>query len=687
MLYFDDYTSPPFELDGGLEQGCLLSVILYQFYNSPLLDTADSNKGEYTTGNIDDVAVLSVADDFASAHQQLHSFMTRPEGAFEWSRLHNSSFSVEKFGLLNCSHALKSGELGPSLTLDRTTIAPARNYKFLGVKVDHKLSWKAQVDHALDRGERWLTLFRRVAGVKRGIPLRIAKRLYLAVAVPRFLYAADVFLIPPHSASNIGYAIRRLSQIHRQALLIMTGGMKTTPNEIMEAHADILPLRLLIDQICHRATARLCTLPPTHPLYPLVRRAAGRYVKRHRSNLHELFHRYQLKPSDVETIRTARRTPYWKSRFKTEIAKNDDAAEKDDDQWSERPGIRVYTDGSDYRGGVGAAAVLFRDGRAGHKTLRYHLGTSTRHTVYEAELVGIILGMELIRRETRAVHRASIALDNQAVIQASQSDKSTPGHYLLDWFHKTRCDTRRNKHPQMQLTIRWVPGHMGIARNEIADEEAKRAAENKESSPTLQLPRFLRHAKLPHSVSKIKQLHCTQLTTRAKTDWKSTRYANRIERVDANLPSKAYTKLVDNLPRRHAALLFQLRSGHAPLRAHLSRIGRTDTPLCAACEGAPETVAHYLLACPAQARARHALFRTAGSASRSISQLLSHPKLQRPLFRYIHATKRFENNLGSFRMEPPTQRQKDTVAKDKEKRNAREQRKAHRIQRAAQRAP
>ena len=65
--------------------------------------------------------------------------------------------------------------------------------------------------------------------------------------------------------------------------------------------------------------------------------------------------------------------------------------------------IRVYTDGSGYKGYAGAVALLARvDGVHNlQRVLRYSLGPLTEHTIYEAEAVGIILGNHLLLTEDR----------------------------------------------------------------------------------------------------------------------------------------------------------------------------------------------------------------------------------------------------------------------------------------------
>lgn len=196
----------------------------------------------------------------------------------------------------------------------------------------------------------------------------------------------------------------------------------------------------------------------------------------------------------------------------------------------------------------------------------------------------------------------------------------------------------------MKLTVRWVPGHQDIEGNEEADVEAKSAA-HKESSERKHLPAILRK-KLPKSASKLKQLRKAEMKRIWKDTWQASKRYRMASKLDPSLPSDRFAQLTAKLPRKHAALLLQLRTGHIPLHYHLHRIGVTPSPLCPACDEQPETVDHYLLRCPAYERHRLALTYELGRTARSIPNLLSNASTIRPLFRYIHATGRFKHTLG-----------------------------------------
>ncbi|KAF8231877.1 hypothetical protein L208DRAFT_1466842 [Tricholoma matsutake] len=56
---------------------------------------------------------------------------------------------------------------------------------------------------------------------------------------------------------------------------------------------------------------------------------------------------------------------------------------------------------------------------------------------------------------------------------------------------------------------------------------------------------------------------------------------------------------MSEMMRKHTSLLLQLRTGHIPLNKHLHWIQKAELPTCPCCHHHDETVAHYVLHCPA----------------------------------------------------------------------------------------
>jgi hypothetical protein len=233
---------------------------------------------------------------------------------------------------------------------------------------------------------------------------------------------------------------------------------------------------------------------------------------------------------------------------------------------------------------------------------------------------------------------------------ATNNASPTPSHWIWDAWHISAAALAK-KHPNAKVAIRWAPGHIGIEGNERADEEAKRAAQQEDSSALAAIPKVFR-GDLPWSRSAVRQEYHTELGAAAKQTWeRSPRFA-RISSYDGKILKGTYIALTNKLPRSLAVLLIQLRTGHIPLAKHLHRINKADTPICPCCRQADETVAHYLLHCSAHREARRRLVLEGGRNATIITKLLGSTKLYPPLFRYIARTGRFYNVHGSLPESP-----------------------------------
>jgi ribonuclease HI len=371
----------------------------------------------------------------------------------------------------------------------------------------------------------------------------------------------------------------------------------------------------------------------------------------------------------METILPTRKRPGYDPSVTTRICgQKEDAIELALDLETSRR-VRVYTDGSAINGQVGAAAVLFI-GEREKKVVHYHLGTTDEHTVYEAEIVALTLGLEALRQLNRDLPDPYVGLDNQAAIKALDNQNPHPSHYLLDHAHnlaqqihakqynRTHATERRDAYIQgipwvpetnnsTSLEIHWTPGHADIHGNERADEEANTAAEGT-TSLRKHLPAYLRHQPLPLSISATRQKLNSQLKDKWREEWhKSPRYS-RAKRSFAAYPSAAFFKLTQGLNRRQSSLLIQLRTQHIALNHHLHRINKANSPDCQHCgSDTPETIQHFLLECPKYRYERQVLINKLGRDANSISYLTTVKKAVRPLLTFIHATKRLEKTFGS----------------------------------------
>ena len=70
--------------------------------------------------------------------------------------------------------------------------------------------------------------------------------------------------------------------------------------------------------------------------------------------------------------------------------------ESKEDNAEDRAEVHVYSGGSGVDSSAGAAAVLFQDGLE-VRSVCYQLGSLTQHTTYKAEVIGVLLALELLR--------------------------------------------------------------------------------------------------------------------------------------------------------------------------------------------------------------------------------------------------------------------------------------------------
>ena len=98
-------------------------------------------------------------------------------------------------------------------------------------------------------------------------------------------------------------------------------------------------------------------------------------------------------------------------------------------------------------------------------------------------------------------------------------------------FHK-RVTMVHNKHKEMELLVKWVPGPMDIVGNDQADTEAKKAVTNG-SSPVCKLPAPLRKT-LPGSKLAVHQAYHHKLKWAASKVWFKSRF-ERMALIDPEL--------------------------------------------------------------------------------------------------------------------------------------------------------
>ena len=99
------------------------------------------------------------------------------------------------------------------------------------------------------------------------------------MVLPKITYGLDIWYTPP--TKPIGYTkntglvgvLRNLQKAQRIATTAITGTLRSAPTDLLDTHAGLLPMELVLMKACHRAMMHMLTLPNSHPLHNTIVKA------------------------------------------------------------------------------------------------------------------------------------------------------------------------------------------------------------------------------------------------------------------------------------------------------------------------------------------------------------------------------------------------------------------------------
>jgi hypothetical protein len=113
-----------------------------------------------------------------------------------------------------------------------------------------------------------------------------------------------------HRQENKGWAIKashvnKLASIQRRVALMITGAMKTTATDVVEVMANLIPFNLLVDKYRQRSHPT-CNTTTNTPPPQACQKCSKQTGKTHATLLHDLMHRFNIRPQSIETIKAVR---------------------------------------------------------------------------------------------------------------------------------------------------------------------------------------------------------------------------------------------------------------------------------------------------------------------------------------------------------------------------------------------
>ncbi|XP_043237640.1 uncharacterized protein LOC122389551 [Amphibalanus amphitrite] len=446
--------------------------------------------------------------------------------------------------------------------------------KFLGIYFDSRLTYKEHFRTLRERCFKSLNVLKCVARTSYGADRRTLLLLYRSIVRSKLDYASFVYDSASQSSKKV------LDAVHHAAIRVATGAFRTSPSSSLLAEAHEPPLSLRRQMLGMRYALKLRQFP-THPTYPYVFSTYYTRLDRARQSLCFGARMRGLFSAANIGLRVVRRSwgtssPPWK-HAKPQVDLSLSEVKKDDLLPCEArvralqhivsyDGFNtVFTDGSKTPEGVGCAFIAGRDTRS--------FSLPSFASVFSSELVAIEKALCFIEVSDGLSYL--ILSDSLSSLLALRSFNPVDP-IVQDILARLQSVEQSGKFVQFC----WIPSHVGIHGNELADAAARRAAA---ASCTRRLPLPARDL-----YSAVRSF----ILSEWQAEW-SLRGGGKLREVKPTLePWRSC--LQDN--RSNEVILCRLRIGHTyATHGHLLR--GDEQAICNGCS-APLTVAHVLLSCP-----------------------------------------------------------------------------------------
>lgn len=234
----------------GSPQGGCLSPTLWCIVMDPLLGELDK-EGVTVSAYADDLVVVCGGKRSLQASMcgKLSKSMKITEN---WCRRTGLRVNPDKTFVMKFSKGNRDKPLKPIKIFDKP-ITRVTEFKYLGVVFDERLNWSKHIDYIVKKSRKAMYAAGKMVARSWGLTPKAMLWIYKMIVMPRITYGCIIWW-PAVKKKGVKLKLRTEQ---RNELMLVTGAVKSTPGQALDALLDMIPLERKIEELAMRACYRL----------------------------------------------------------------------------------------------------------------------------------------------------------------------------------------------------------------------------------------------------------------------------------------------------------------------------------------------------------------------------------------------------------------------------------------------
>lgn len=624
FVRFNNILHGPNKAFKGLMQGACLSPLLYNLYTSQISNYIN-----------DDVNILQFADDILvyCINREIVNAQNIVNRALQQLYLYYTN--TLKLNM-NCqkSSVLVFGTDEPvNVNYNNVNILQTRQQKFLGVVLDDKLKFDRHINYIIQNALKGINIMRCLAGVFWGSDPKILSTIYKSIVRSHFDYSCLAYF------NCSPTFLKKLDIIQNTALRIISGAMKTTPINALEAETGIEPLGIrrltMAQRFCLRTLSQKDSMVLQKLKLPEVLHSSLPDLSYNPSDvklnrlpvINIIMHKIK---KDTQKIHNFAIWPLYDceydalvySSINVDIRKIENKYDFKEQMADKTDLYIVFTDGSKSTLGVKSG---YYDPQL-KITRTYQIDTNC--SIFTAESYAIYRALMYIL-SVETTNKFIIISDSLSVLLALQKPNLSYKQNYIILKIKLLLFINRNK----SIDFKWVPSHQDIEGNEIVDK-AVNSTPDEDHSVMLGVPFTDYLAYYKEQMRDLWNRYWNEIS-QEKGQWY---YA-----IQKELPAKPwYNKLKDVNERKFITVLNRMRFGHCLTPVHLHRFKVVPSKECPHCGYKEADLQHLILECQHFNLQRliliSDLMESTEAVPRHLKDMLANIKTFSAIYKYVNST-------------------------------------------------